>query len=131
MKGKRTLSDGKTTMNITHQISMNELRVLMTRATKGLYIYACDDELREALFSAFGIKYTKKKMVDKKTNVSQPKKTISTINYITKETATKWQMEDIRAIMDIYGITEEEAIEAYNKSMEIPFNPDSFDDWDE
>lgn len=51
MKGNRTLSDG-TTVNVTDTISRNELRVLLTRGTKGLYIYACDDALRDALKKA-------------------------------------------------------------------------------
>ena len=48
MKGDRILPDG-TTINVTHTISMHELRVLMTRGTKGLYIYACNDGLRKKL----------------------------------------------------------------------------------
>ena len=48
MKGKRMLPDG-TFINVTNIISQHELRVLMTRATQGLYIYACNDDLREAL----------------------------------------------------------------------------------
>lgn len=51
MKGNRTLDDG-TIINVTNLISKNEMRVLLTRATKGLYIFACDDELRAALKSA-------------------------------------------------------------------------------
>lgn len=41
MKGNRTLDDG-TVINVTDLISDHELRVLLTRGTKGLYIYACD-----------------------------------------------------------------------------------------
>lgn len=51
MIGNRTLQDG-TVVNVTNIISKHELRVLMTRGTRGLYIYACDDDLREALFDA-------------------------------------------------------------------------------
>lgn len=51
MNGKRTLRDN-TKINVTDIISRNELRVLMTRGTDGLYIYACDKELREALKKA-------------------------------------------------------------------------------
>ena len=48
MIGTRKLDDG-TVMNVTELISKHELRVLMTRGTKGLLIYACDDDLRAAL----------------------------------------------------------------------------------
>ncbi len=48
MKGSRKLDDGST-INISDLISAHELRVLLTRGTKGLYIYACDEDLREAL----------------------------------------------------------------------------------
>ena len=48
MKGNRTLDDG-TVINVTRSISQNEMRVLMTRGTKGLYIYACDPNLRQIL----------------------------------------------------------------------------------
>ncbi len=48
MKGYRMMEDG-TKVNITSQIAKNELRVLLTRGTKGLYIYACDSELRQVL----------------------------------------------------------------------------------
>lgn len=51
MIGNRRLQDG-TVMNVTNTISQHELRVLMTRGTKGLYIYACDDDLRDALKTA-------------------------------------------------------------------------------
>lgn len=53
MKGDRRLK-GKLE-NITNIISTNELRVLMTRGTRGLYIYACDKDLRDELKNA--IKY--------------------------------------------------------------------------
>lgn len=48
MKGYRTLQDGSI-VNVTNTISQHELRVLMTRGTQGLYIYACDDDLRDEL----------------------------------------------------------------------------------
>ena len=48
MTGKRVLDDG-TTLDVTELIYQHELRVLLTRGTKGLYIYACDDDLRNAL----------------------------------------------------------------------------------
>lgn len=51
MKGNRTVSDGST-VNVSDILSQNELRVLLTRGTKGLYIYACDDDLRIALMNA-------------------------------------------------------------------------------
>lgn len=51
MTGNRTFRDG-TVLNVTNMISQHELRVLMTRATKGIYIYACDKDLREALKDA-------------------------------------------------------------------------------
>jgi hypothetical protein len=51
MTGNRTLQDG-TVVNVTNTISQHELRVLMTRGTMGLYIYACDDDLRKALEDA-------------------------------------------------------------------------------
>ncbi len=48
MKGNRTLDDGSV-INVTDMISQNELRVLLTRGSKGLFIYACDPDLRAAL----------------------------------------------------------------------------------
>lgn len=47
----RTLSDG-TKKKFTDDFLQHELRILMTRGVNGLYIYACDDELREALKKA-------------------------------------------------------------------------------
>lgn len=44
----RTLSDG-TLKKFGEQMLQNELRVLLTRGVKGLYIYACDETLREEL----------------------------------------------------------------------------------
>lgn len=48
-KKNRTLSDGKTVKNYAKEFIQNELRILMTRGVHGLYIYACDDTLREEL----------------------------------------------------------------------------------
>ena len=48
MVGRVQLDDG-TEVQVSDLISMHELRVLMTRGTKGLLIYACDPELRKAL----------------------------------------------------------------------------------
>lgn len=50
-KIKRTLSDGSK-QNFAEELLKHEVRVLMTRGVNGLYIYACDDELREALLKA-------------------------------------------------------------------------------
>ena len=44
----RTLSDG-TVQKFGEELLRHEVRVLMTRGVNGLYIYACDDELREHL----------------------------------------------------------------------------------
>jgi DUF2075 family protein len=44
----RTLSDG-TKKKFGEILIQNEVRVLMTRGVKGLYIYACDEKLRNAL----------------------------------------------------------------------------------
>ncbi len=44
----RTLSDG-TSRKFGEELLKHEVRVLMTRAVDGLYIYACDDTLREQL----------------------------------------------------------------------------------
>jgi len=44
----RTLLDG-TKKKFGEFLIQNEVRVLMTRGVKGLYIYACDDNLRSAL----------------------------------------------------------------------------------
>ncbi len=48
MKGYKVLRDGSI-VNVTNYIAKHELRVLLTRANNGLYIYACDDNLRDAL----------------------------------------------------------------------------------
>lgn len=47
----RTLSDG-TKKKFGETLIQHEVRVLMTRGIKGLYIYACDKELRDALKEA-------------------------------------------------------------------------------
>ena len=47
----RTLSDGSK-QSFGEDLLWNQLYVLMTRGVKGLYIYAVDDELREALLKA-------------------------------------------------------------------------------
>lgn len=49
----RTLSDG-TKKKFGAELTQHEVRILMTRGVEGLYIYACDDELREALLRAGG-----------------------------------------------------------------------------
>jgi len=48
----RTLSDGSV-QDVSGELLSNELFVLLTRATKGLYLFACDPALREALKAAF------------------------------------------------------------------------------
>lgn len=45
---KRTMSDGSH-ISFGEEFLKNELGVLLTRGVNGLYIYACDDELRKAL----------------------------------------------------------------------------------
>lgn len=45
---KRLFEDG-TKKSFGEEFLRNELRVLLTRGVNGLYIYACDDELRKAL----------------------------------------------------------------------------------
>lgn len=47
----RTMSDGSK-QKFGETLIQHEVRVLMTRGVEGLYIYACDDELREALLKA-------------------------------------------------------------------------------
>ncbi len=47
----RTLSDG-TKKKFGELLLQHEVRVLMTRGVSGLYIYACDDELRKVLCQA-------------------------------------------------------------------------------
>lgn len=48
MTQNRTLSDG-TKRKFGAELTQHEVRILMTRGVEGLYIYACDDELRKAL----------------------------------------------------------------------------------
>lgn len=52
----RTLSDG-TKKKFGKQLLKNELRILMTRGVKGLYIYAYDEALREHLKECVGKRY--------------------------------------------------------------------------
>ena len=47
-KQKRKLFDG-TSKSFGEEFLQNELGVLLTRGVNGLYIYACDDALREQL----------------------------------------------------------------------------------
>lgn len=47
----RTLSDG-TKKKFGELLIQHEVRVLMTRGVNGMYIYACDEQLREALKNA-------------------------------------------------------------------------------
>jgi len=47
----RTLSDGSK-KKFGEELIKHEVRVLMTRGVEGLYIYACDDALREVLLQA-------------------------------------------------------------------------------
>lgn len=47
----RTLSDGSKE-KFGEILIQHEVRVLMTRGVNGLYIYACDEELRNALKDA-------------------------------------------------------------------------------
>ncbi len=44
----RTLKNGKKEQ-FGEELLSHELRILLTRGVKGMYIYACDDELRDAL----------------------------------------------------------------------------------
>lgn len=48
---KRTMDDGSK-QTFAKRLLKNELRVLMTRGVYGLYIYACDEGLRNALLKA-------------------------------------------------------------------------------
>lgn len=48
---KKTLSDGSK-QNFAEELLKHEVRVLMTRGVNGLYIYACNPKLREALKKA-------------------------------------------------------------------------------
>lgn len=47
----RTLANGKR-VDVHNELLANELNVLMTRGVHGLYIYAVDDQLRQALLDA-------------------------------------------------------------------------------
>lgn len=53
-KQKRTLNDGSK-ISFGETFIRNEVKVLLTRGVKGLYIYACDDALRAALKTIAGI----------------------------------------------------------------------------
>lgn len=53
-KRRRTLSDGSK-VSKGEDFIRNEVKVLLTRGVKGLYIYACDKNLREALKRIAGI----------------------------------------------------------------------------
>ncbi|MDD4113793.1 MAG: DUF2075 domain-containing protein, partial [Herbinix sp.] len=53
MTQNRTLSDG-TKKKFGEELIQHEVRVLMTRGIEGLYIYACDKNLREELLEASG-----------------------------------------------------------------------------
>ena len=48
---RKTLSDGSM-QNFAEELLKHEVRVLMTRGVNGLYIYARDKQLREALLEA-------------------------------------------------------------------------------
>ncbi len=60
----RTLSNG-TSCKFGEELLRHEVRVLMTRGVNGLYIYACDNELREQLKKCTG-NYFKYKLDDSK-----------------------------------------------------------------
>ncbi|QSF13751.1 DUF2075 domain-containing protein [Mycoplasma sp. Mirounga ES2805-ORL] len=51
LTSKRTTSDG-TMKSYARELKKNEVNILMTRGVKGLYIYATDKQLRDALLSA-------------------------------------------------------------------------------
>lgn len=46
---RRTLKDGKTKKDLSQILLRNELGILLKRGVNGLYIYACDEELRKQL----------------------------------------------------------------------------------
>ena len=48
---KRTLSNNEK-QSFANDLLKNEMNVLLTRGVEGLYIYACDDALREELLKA-------------------------------------------------------------------------------
>lgn len=49
---KRTMSDGSGKEALSDTLLWNQLYVLMTRGVHGLFVYACDEELRNALLEA-------------------------------------------------------------------------------
>lgn len=49
---KRTMSDGSGKELLSDTLLWNQLYVLMTRGVHGLFVYACDEELRNALLEA-------------------------------------------------------------------------------
>ena len=53
VKRNRTLSD-KTQKKFGEIFIRNEVKVLMTRGVKGLYIFACDEALRRKLKECLG-----------------------------------------------------------------------------
>lgn len=56
---KRTLSD-ESKVSFGKELIQHEVRVLMTRGVKGLYIYACDKELRNKLKESYKTKHVEK-----------------------------------------------------------------------
>ena len=48
---RRSLDDG-TKLDVSLDLLRNEMNVLLTRGVNGLYIYAVDPQLREALLKA-------------------------------------------------------------------------------
>ena len=58
---KRTLSNNSK-QSFGEILIQHEMRVLMTRGVKGLYIYACDEELRDALKNSVPFTYKKPEM---------------------------------------------------------------------
>ncbi|WP_370643983.1 DNA/RNA helicase domain-containing protein [Corynebacterium sp. ACRQL] len=48
----RTMSDGSGKEVLSDTLLWNQLYVLMTRGVHGLFVYACDKELRDALLEA-------------------------------------------------------------------------------
>lgn len=48
---RRSLTDGSK-VDVSDELLANQLNVLLTRGVHGLYIYACDPELRDALLAA-------------------------------------------------------------------------------
>lgn len=58
----RTLSDG-TKQKFGEELLKHEVRVLMTRGVNGMYIYACDPELQNALLEA-NLQHVKEELAD-------------------------------------------------------------------